>query len=485
MSSFNQQFIIHPVGQGLFYSGRIIHNSEVKFRMVFDCGSNGTSTSAGHEEVDIYRDADFLNINILDLLVISHFDQDHVNHIGRLVAGGIIIKKLVMPFITFEERLFLVGRFIDANNGYNPGDDFFIRFTIDPLGTLNENLDGDSEIFLIEGEPDSPIPPDKEIGNNESGNENSERFVFDFDPQVKKTVLANEIRLSKPRGKLYKVNHINKATVKSSRLIFLMDFLFYRRKISNIDEEFYEKVKEFFFEEFSIPADLSIENQLKKVKEVVKGISASPKIKSIFIKAKKEFHLKSKKDELVIEDLNTTALCLLHKNLNGIFQLMGITQKDLKHYPYWWRMHDNSGAYQIQKFISDVTFRIETPLYYRESFNWRNREKEDRFLFPNVMLTADCFLLTKDQVTEFLNHYKNYWEDFWLFQLPHHGSDKSSNNLLHSNIPNLSMTFINYGIGNKHSHPTASVINDLVATGNSTKIISVTEYNGLRFCITI
>ncbi|HKO78231.1 MAG TPA: hypothetical protein VJU52_13525, partial [Flavobacterium sp.] len=115
--SFNQEFTIHPVGQGLFYSGKITHNTEVKFRMVFDCGS--LTKGAGQDEVDIYRDADFLGKKVLDLLVISHFDRDHVYHIGRLLADGIKVKKLVMPFITFSERLFLVARYIELNNKFN------------------------------------------------------------------------------------------------------------------------------------------------------------------------------------------------------------------------------------------------------------------------------------------------------------------------------------------------------------------------------
>lgn len=101
-----QEFIIHPVGQGLFYSGKISHENKIKFRMVFDCGSN--TAGACQEEIEIYRDSDFLEEKVLDLLVVSHFDKDHVNQIENLLKGGIKVKKLVMPFLTFEERLFLV-----------------------------------------------------------------------------------------------------------------------------------------------------------------------------------------------------------------------------------------------------------------------------------------------------------------------------------------------------------------------------------------
>ena len=193
--SFNQEFTIHPVGQGLFYSGKITHNSEVKFRMVFDCGS--LTSGAGQEEVELYRDADFLDKKVIDLLVISHFDRDHVYHIGKLLADGIKVKKLVMPFITFSERLFLVARYIDLNDGFNPDDDFFIRFVIDPLETINENLDGDSEIFLIENGPDEPVTQTKESSTDttEPNNNNDIRFAFDFD---NKEAIKDHSLTSKP-----------------------------------------------------------------------------------------------------------------------------------------------------------------------------------------------------------------------------------------------------------------------------------------------
>jgi beta-lactamase superfamily II metal-dependent hydrolase len=97
MLDFKQTFTIHPVGQGLFYSLTFEESNRTNFRMVVDCGS--LSPHACQPEIQSYRDKDFISANTLDLLIITHFDADHVNHISSLLTGGIIIRKLIMPFV--------------------------------------------------------------------------------------------------------------------------------------------------------------------------------------------------------------------------------------------------------------------------------------------------------------------------------------------------------------------------------------------------
>ena len=484
--SFNQEFTIHPVGQGLFYSGKITHNNQVKFRMVFDCGS--ITAGAGQEEVKLYRDADFLGKKVLDLLVISHFDQDHVNHIGKLLADGIKVKKLVMPFISFSERLILVAKFIDLNDGFNPDDDFFLRFVIDPLGAMNENLDGDSDIFLIENGSDGPIPLTKngsfESQESESNNNNEERFGFSFD---NKEPFTEHSLTTKSELKIFKIKDSEKGKIKSSNYIKLMEFLFYRRTVGKDEEKFYDKVKELFFEKFSIDSNIDEVNHLDVIMSEVKKIDSGTKIKDIFKEAKEVDGFEKFKG-LDIVDLNTTALSLLHKNLDGIFLFVGCPVDTFRRHYYDMLNHFAINEItHIQKFISSDGSRVETqnfhntypfPYYY-------DNNPTNNFIYPNVLLTSDSFLLTQTQVNEFMNHYRNHWNDYWLFQIPHHGSEKNSNGILHSVIPKKITNFINYGIGNRDDHPSSSVINSLVATGNSVKLISINQFSGIRFNLNI
>ncbi len=479
----HQEFIIHPVGQGFFYSGLIKYKDQEKFRMVFDCGSK--TAGAGQEEVDLYKDAEFLKGNVIDLLVISHFDQDHVNHIGLLLKGGVKLKKLVMPFITYTERLFLVLKHVGGTSGYKAEDDFYLRFVLDPLAALNENLDDDSEIFLMEGGEEKPIPDDDselEPRNNDPEN-NETRFVFDFVNNEKQELNVNEPIFSKPIGRISKIDHSKKGFLSIAGKTKIMEFIFYRRALRAKEKEFYKRVEELFFKEFKIDNAESGENLLVKLTEVIRGISSGTKIGKIFLKVKKELRLRNKTDEFEIENLNTTALCLLHKNLNGLIQL---SESYIK--PFTGTLLGlitEIELVKIQKFVNAKPSRIET-LYVSLPY-WHVQVNVAEFLttFPNVLLTADCFLKTAPQVTEFENHYRSYWNDFWLFQIPHHGSEKNADQILFKIIPKRVFSFINYGIGNSHDHPSAQLINDMVVTGLTPKYIDVNQYTGLKYSLNI
>ena len=172
-----------------------------------------------------------------------------------------------------------------------------------------------------------------------------------------------------------------------------------------------------------------------------------------------------------INDLNTTALCLLHRNLRGIFDFLEIN------YKHYFDYCDGS-IRQIQKFMSS---RLETIWRGDRYWHYRKWLDDDHFIYPNVLLTSDIFLLTQQQVTEFLNKYQHYWNDFWLFQVPHHGSENNGDKLLYANIPTFTSNFINYGIGNRDAHPSKSVIYDLIATGNSSRLIPINQFSGLVF----
>ncbi|ULQ55066.1 hypothetical protein KJS94_10485 [Flavihumibacter rivuli] len=479
MRPFHQRFTIHPVGQGLFYSCNINHDNQVKFRMVVDCGSN--TAKACQEEVSLYRDSDYLTQKTLDLLVISHFDSDHVKYIGLLLQNDIKIKRLVMPFITFEERLFLIARHISHSNGFKKEDDFALRFIIDPIGTINNNLDGDSEIYFIENNPNTPIPPvSDDPGKNDEGSNNETRFLFDFDRSAKETVdLGSLISTSSPtKGEVYKVKDTNKGKLKGSFGIHkLMEFLFYKRAVGDNEDAFFKEVKTLFNEKFAIDNSLPLSVKLKATIEKVKGMSSGTAVKAIFKDAAKNVALITKR-KIKIDDLNTTALCLLHRNLKGIFDFLQIDYKGYHYYCDFY--HEN--IRQVQKFTPN-SLRLETIWNGVNGYYKHYREMLDKghFFYPNVLLTSDTFLLTKNQVDEFLNKYQHYWNDFWLFQIPHHGSKNNSDKLLHASIPVSSYNFINYGIGNRDAHPSESVIKDLVSTGNSSRIISVNQFSGLIF----
>lgn len=93
----------HPVGQGAFYSEK--HED---INVVYDCGSMGNKNLASK-----IVGKSFNRGEQIDVLFISHFDEDHVNLIGHL-KSKFPIKKVVMPLLHKNEKQLILA-FARAN----------------------------------------------------------------------------------------------------------------------------------------------------------------------------------------------------------------------------------------------------------------------------------------------------------------------------------------------------------------------------------
>lgn len=98
-------FTFHGVGQGLFYSGKI-NIGETKKRIVYDCGTFFDKRLLQHE-----IDKAFSYGESLDLLVISHVDQDHISGIRYLLDRVSEVKALFMPYMEPEEMAFYAVKY--------------------------------------------------------------------------------------------------------------------------------------------------------------------------------------------------------------------------------------------------------------------------------------------------------------------------------------------------------------------------------------
>ena len=91
----SSHFKLWPVGQGLFYSGSTNHNEEF-FNFVYDCG--GGSKRTVEKLVESYVSKYNLRDKSLDMLVISHFDDDHVKGIPKLLSEVSKVNKIFIPY---------------------------------------------------------------------------------------------------------------------------------------------------------------------------------------------------------------------------------------------------------------------------------------------------------------------------------------------------------------------------------------------------
>ena len=484
MNKFQQVFTIHPVGQGFFYSGVV--DAEIKtdnkksYKLIFDCGSmNGKNCL---DEIETYQRMHLPENDRLDLLIISHFDQDHVNHIHKLLDKR-KVHKVIAPFINFDERIFLALRIVQQGNiqGIAADDNFVISLIIDPVGTLGPYLDNDEGgiIFII---PDPEIPtfplenPNQDI-RYEIGNTSSFRLDLVNKDRKLSTGEAKELNTKGARVNILPDSARPKIVLGN---IPILDLLFYNKPIGPGEGDFYKVVFELFIEKFKNQVKDTANPTTAEVINIIKGIRSATVIRKIFSEARGKVKSLSVSDS-DIQNLNTTALCLLHRNFYHIEKFLRRVDKgDISSEIIIEKIQKFEGLHKNVVVFSSLI--SEEDLYFRR---FRDLNHYIGNIFPNVMLTSDCFLLEPADVDRFYTRYKNYWKDYWLMQVPHHGSANNSNYILLSRISKLTRLFINYGVvkewNGKWRHPSQQLIIDIVATGNSMKLFAINEFLGLRF----
>jgi hypothetical protein len=168
------------VGQGGFHAGQLIStqgtgvlvqtrsrthvHSARPFRYVYDCGSRQEAHCRGV----IARFLVASGRSPLDLLFISHFDDDHVNGVPSLLDGadGVRVDTVVMPFVDAVERLIAFGR---ASARSKPVSAFFSALVIEPDAAFAPFRP--RRIVMVRSGPDDPDGEPIEVG------------PADFDPE--------------------------------------------------------------------------------------------------------------------------------------------------------------------------------------------------------------------------------------------------------------------------------------------------------------
>lgn len=475
MVCIRHKFTAHPVGQGLFYSGRISLTNDgydEHFNFVFDCGSMNKKQC--EDEINNYHTNIFPDNSALDLLVISHFDEDHVNHIYELLKSNRKAKKIVAPLLNFTERFSLLLKWLSSggNKSLASGEFFFIQLILDPDTTLTTLLDGDGgEIIYITSDPDNPSFPLADSENKITEEGQNLKFTLDFgQKQVMPKDRKDSILATESIGNAKTISDSNRPTLRLGA-VSIMEFLFYKKEIGTNESELYDELYRLFIAQYKKYFTNPERPTIVEITEIVKQIKTATPVKKLFKEAQNNLKFTTFKN-VNIEDLNTTALCLLHRNTRhqetqGLFNKRRYFHREMK-------------AYTIQKFehLTLPFSRTLVPLnpQYRYHINNTN---------PNVFLTSDSFLLRLTDVDALYKRYKNYWDDYWLFQVPHHGSNNNADVTLFSRIPPDTELFINYGVvkawGGKWRHPSSQVITDIISTGHSINVSPVHEYLGLEF----
>lgn len=480
MNYFKQEFTIHPVGHGLFYSGimkyHLTNQKDKIFRFVFDCGSTNGKKKLD-EEINNFHKI-FTENEPLDLLVISHLHSDHINGIQKLLTKR-NVKRVIMPFIDFKERLFLFLMAVSQNE-YEIGDNdslFKLRFILDPVSTIQEYLTEKGEIIFINS---GEIKSFEKGRVNSQGDlptiEDNDNLIFDLLPEEWHDITPSESKELKCSVdlKVKIMNDDSKLVCYCGNIPFI-EFLLYRKKIDQNEIDFHKLIYNLILANFPTIININ-QNLANTITTFVKQSGISKAISDILENALNLTpNLKISKSKL--RDLNTTSLSLLHNNTQMMYQFL---DKNLlgNFYPY---------ANVFSKLAGTANTKFDIPIpcidgQYLPLFNSKLRfSTQIDDIFPNTLLTSDGVLLSPSDINPFLKKYQNYWLNFWLFQIPHHGSRNNIDRSLLNRIKPFVHLFINHSIKVSSRHPSPVLIREVVLAKNYGKLLSVNEFTGLKF----
>ena len=393
-------FLFNDIGQGGFYTGQLFPISlyHSKFSFVYDCG---TLSDRDKLNKRIRKFKDSLNNNELDVLFISHIDDDHVNGVPELL-DGITCDRVYMPYLTPIERLFVAVR-----HGVRDSANFdnYLDFLKSPheylLNSENSNI---NKIIYITGNSESSVEPFN----------NSEKPILleDFAPELLDNLEVdnNASEDFPPKIEFKKGN----GTLLYSRIWEF--YLFHEpAELTEIDS-FISKIRELF--------DLEINESLNK-EQLVNILDNKKQLKELRDLYKEKF-----------KNLNKACLVVQHKPLS----------------------YKNARLFKYQRpwFIKHY-FNCEYSCKRRNSFYSRPNSNND---WGITLLTGDIGLNQVDN-SEYI---KSHLDKVIVFQVPHHGSqtgwdDGAKLNLLNNKGKTTSV--ICFGFGNKYGHPKPKVLEDL------------------------
>ncbi len=159
---YSFSYSYHPVGQGLFCSGLFTRRNHTPFRWVFDCGTEKGSKSNNRRnhvrhEIEVLKQEQAPSSRAhLDLVALSHFDEDHLSGIVDLITT-FSVDILLLPYLAPWDRLLIaLDRQVDAASD-------LLRFLLEPTEFL-ANVEGAeiNRIILVppggEGPALEPLP---------------------------------------------------------------------------------------------------------------------------------------------------------------------------------------------------------------------------------------------------------------------------------------------------------------------------------------
>lgn len=389
------QFNFENSGQGLFYNGKID-----QFNIVYDCGSENYIQLK--DCIEKYKNTwDSKRGNKLDLLILSHFHDDHINGLNYLLENT-KLGTVVFPYMDPVEKLYLLNKekLISPQNR---------KLLINPVDYFIQK--GAEKIILIkksESEQNDPNPdiinhPDLNI-NNINTNDIESDLHFNHnerDRNLENNIIANHPELQNKVFVLEGTSHIY--------LKNIWKFLFFNlKRDTNQLKKFKAAIDEVqcnFSVNFNNPYELQ---ECLKDKEIIKELA------DCYTKFKGNY--------------NYTSLCCYHGPNTISLNLGCITMVSKDTYGY---------------------------RYFKTVF----REIFDQPI--NTLLTGDISI-QGNRWKQFKEHYKQQLDEVLVTLIPHHGSKHNWNRKIIDTNKICQYWVTSSGFSNKYNHPSIDVVKNLI-----------------------
>ncbi|MEK4698585.1 MBL fold metallo-hydrolase [Solibacillus sp. FSL R7-0668] len=124
------KFTYHNVGQGLFFEGCFQCGGQ-EITIVYDCGAEKSYKSNLNNVISKFQ----LSNNHIDILVISHFDFDHISGIKKLLSQC-TVSHIVLPYLTNED--ILIHLLKQRNVSTHKDELWYLEFLKNPQVILSE-----------------------------------------------------------------------------------------------------------------------------------------------------------------------------------------------------------------------------------------------------------------------------------------------------------------------------------------------------------
>jgi ribonuclease BN (tRNA processing enzyme) len=399
----------HPIGQGCFYSGILspIWGNK-RFHFVLDCGTDSKMAFLENEVNEFKR-----NINkCLDLLIISHFDNDHVNGVVKLLEN-IKCRRLIIPYYEPILRLSLYAKSESDNNKYlkmleNPINYFSSKeFDIEEIVVLYNSEDANSTVIDIPiYEPPHILNRIRERHNNEDSDDgyNYEDFSKSITTDLPVIVKKNEIGIISNKSEFIELPYRQVVSHKKQTHV-KWEFIFYLEKILNT-----KKMEGFRSE---------IDNYISK-----HNISLIELFKPQYKKDVQDIYKKN-----INKKLNNTSLVTYH----------------------------------------GPVVMPQMPWFFAPACQHLRKSK------CGTLLTGDLPINSPKKIKKLRNYFDSYMDRICIYQIPHHGSKTGWGIKNPEGMTMFNKYIICHGLNNKFKHPSIEVVNSVKSTCSNGNLVLINE----------